>query len=406
MAISEDRFSFGRNWRNFVEKNFSAERVANAKTRLLQLLRLDNLNGYTFLDIGCGSGLHSLAALQSGASRVVSLDYDRDAVETTRYLRSLEGNPDHWEIKQGSVLDDIFMRFLPPADIIYTWGVLHHTGDTWKALANARIPLSANGVLFVALYSYTSYYNAYLACGNPTPEQWLEIKKQYNRAGILGKRIMEGQYSSQMFLWRDLHHFLSELKSPSKAMQRIRDFSRTVSSYKKNRGMEFWTDVRDWLGGWPMDFLKESEVVQFAEARLGLELLDMITGEGNTEFVFRPIGAQNYWDEVLKQYTVEELPRPYNHNQGYCWSALLPNLVDLADREEMPTCSDLRIFEDGKQLSFAHAPRITIQKSGAGRYSHWHDKLYFSTSDNSNPNDNGRHYTIRYLPSGKPRYSS
>jgi 2-polyprenyl-3-methyl-5-hydroxy-6-metoxy-1,4-benzoquinol methylase len=398
MANPEGRFSFGKNWQEFVKKYFSEERLNNAKSRLLKVLRLDNLHGYSFLDIGCGSGLHSLAALECGAARVVSFDYDRDAVEITQYLRSRQGNPPHWEVKQGSVLDEAFMGSLPQADIIYAWGVLHHTGNTWKALENSRIPLAPYGVLFIALYSRTNYVNAHLAWGNPTPEQWLEIKQRYNRAGILGKKVMEWEYILRNFLLWDIGHFLSKLKSPYEVIQRLRNKIRVISAYKESRGMAFRTDVRDWLGGWPMDFLKEPEVVQFAETRLGLQLLDMITGEGNTEFIFRPIGAKNYWDGLLKQYTMEEFPSPYHHNGGYCWMAALPHLCDLADNEENPTGSNLRTFEDGKQLAFAHAPRIAIQKAGEGRYSHWQDKLYFSTSDNSDPNTNGRDYTIRYLP--------
>jgi len=400
--MSDNRFSFGRNWRKFVQKNFSTERVAKAELRLLEVLKLDNLQGYTFLDIGCGSGLHSLAALKCGASRVVSFDYDPDSVEITKYLRTLEGNPPHWEVTQGSVLDEAFMRALPQADIIYAWGVLHHTGDTWKALTNSRVPLSPNGVAVIALYSYTCYYNAHLAFGNLTPEQWLEIKQRYNKAGFFAKKLLEWQYVSRNFLWRDLEQFWWEIKRPSRAIQRIRDFYGVISTYKDRRGMEFWTDVRDWLGGWPMDFVKESEVVRFAGSQLGLELLDLITGEGNTEFIFRPIGAQNYWDEVMRRYVREELASPFSHKEGYCWMASLPHLSGLADTEERPTQSSLRMLEDGRLLQFAHAPHLTIAKAGEGRYSHWQDNLYFSTSDNSDPNTNGRRYEIRYLPATSP----
>ena len=162
--------------------------------------------------------------------------------------------------------------------------------------------------------------------------------------------------------------------------------------------MEFWTDVRDWLGGWPMDFLRESEVIHFAENRLGLELLEMNTGEGNTEYVFQPVGAKNYWTELLRKYHLEELSPSFSHDEGYCWMSSLPHLSHIADNEEKPRRSNLRVFEDGKQLMFAHAPLITVQKAGEGRYNHWHEKLYFSASDNSNPNTNGRRYSIRYLP--------
>jgi len=130
-----------------------------------------------------------------------------------------------------------------------------------------------------------------------------------------------------------------------------------------------------------------------------LELLEMITGEGNTEFVFQPVGAQNYWQDLLGQYAIEELSPSFPHDEGYCWLAPLVHLRDLADIDAMPRRSNLRLFEDNQQLAFAHAPHITIQQAGEGRYSHWDDKLYFSTSDNSNPNTNGRRYKIRYLPS-------
>lgn len=395
----EERYPFGKNWQRFIQKNFNDKRLKKAKSSLLEVLRLSNLNGYSFLDIGCGSGLHSLAALRSGASRVVSFDIDSDAVDIAKYLRYKEGNPSQWEVRQGSILDDVFMYSLPQVDIIYAWGVLHHTGNTWKALENSRIPLSSNGILLTALYSYTNYFNGHLQSAKPTPEQWLVIKRRYNKAGILGKKIMEWRHILRTFLWEDFNHFWSELKTPAKAIQTIRGFYKGVSGYKESRGMELWTDVRDWLGGWPMDFLKESEVIQFAESRLELELLDMATGEGNTEFIFRPIGAKNYWDDLLEQYVTEELPPPFSYDEGYCWIASVPHLFDIADDEERPTYSNLRMLENGNQLSFAHAPHVTIQKAGVGRYKHWQDKLYFSTSDNSNPNINGHRYTIRYLPS-------
>ena len=91
----------------------------------------------TFLDVGCGSGLHSPAALTAGAKRIVSFDLDSDSVETSRRLWELVGKPKNWVICQGSILDHEFVTTLEPADIVYSWGVLHHTGDMWTALRYA-----------------------------------------------------------------------------------------------------------------------------------------------------------------------------------------------------------------------------------------------------------------------------
>src|SRR5438309_4149357 len=70
MSASEERFTFGKNWSDYVAKYYSPERLRTAQGHLLEFLKLDNLNGRSFLDIGCGSGLHSLAAWRSGSSSV------------------------------------------------------------------------------------------------------------------------------------------------------------------------------------------------------------------------------------------------------------------------------------------------------------------------------------------------
>lgn len=192
----ELRFGFGKNWENFVDSSFSKERVDTASRELLSLLHVSDLRKFTFLDIGCGSGIHSLAAIEAGAEQVVSFDYDINSVRTTKKLHEMIGKPSNWTIMQGSVLDKGFMENLGKFDIVYSWGVLHHTGAVWDALGNAKIPLSDNGVLAIALYSYTRYLDGSLA-GWPTPEKWLDIKKRYNQVGFLGRKTMELQQ-----LWR------------------------------------------------------------------------------------------------------------------------------------------------------------------------------------------------------------
>ena len=112
------RFGFGKNWADFIEARLSEEIIADSQRHLAEMLRVEDLAGKVFLDIGCGSGIHSLAALRLGASRVISFDYDADSVSTTEKVRAFAGSPANWEVRQGSVLDGGFMQTLPPADIV------------------------------------------------------------------------------------------------------------------------------------------------------------------------------------------------------------------------------------------------------------------------------------------------
>ena len=56
---------------------------------------------------------------------------------------------------------------------------------------------------------------------------------------------------------------------------------------KKGRGMSYMTDIRDWLGGWPMEFADDQAVIDFLKKRFDFELVRISTGEACTEFLFR-----------------------------------------------------------------------------------------------------------------------
>jgi len=104
------RYGFGRNWEDYIRKHFSEERVDISRRHTLEFLGLENLNGRSFLDIGCGSGLHSLAAFRAGAGKIFSFDYDMDSVQTTKMVRKIAGDPENWQVLQGSILDDKFIQ--------------------------------------------------------------------------------------------------------------------------------------------------------------------------------------------------------------------------------------------------------------------------------------------------------
>lgn len=128
-----ERFEFGKNWQSFLN-TLDDERIAIAEASLRE--RLGDISGKTFLDVGSGSGLSSLAARRLGA-KVRSFDYDPHSVACTEELRRRYFPDDaDWTVSAGSILDDDFVASLGRYDIVYAWGVLHHTGAMWRALEN------------------------------------------------------------------------------------------------------------------------------------------------------------------------------------------------------------------------------------------------------------------------------
>src|SRR5215217_1254539 len=367
----ELRFGFGQNWAEFIEKNFNESIVESSKQHLREFVRKDSLQGLSFLDIGCGSGLHSLAAHKLQADAIVSFDYDQQSVATTRKLREFAGSPDNWSVHQGSVLERHHMEQFPKFDVVYSWGVLHHTGDMWTAVRNAAIPMKPDGLFYIALYSSDNYVD-------PPPEYWLKVKRAYNLAGPLKRRRMEWQYALRFLI-------IPELLSGRNPLAVIRKYGK--------RGMSYWTDVKDWLGGYPMDFASLQETQSFAANELGLDLVNVLTGEGCTEYLFCNLQHNQQWRSINERRRLIPLDRPFTQSSGSAFVAHIPQYEAKSDSGEEPRRSRLMVWEDNRMLGLAHSLHDHISRFGGGRFSHYGPNLYFSASDNTDPNNNGRTYT-------------
>jgi SAM-dependent methyltransferase len=368
--MAELRYGFGKNWDEFISRKLSDEIVEESVEHMRSFMRCDSLKGKTFLDIGCGSGIHSLAALRLGAESVVSFDYDDDSVLTTRKVREWSGVKAPWDIMQGSVLDAAFMAKLPKVDIVYSWGVLHHTGSMWEAIRNARIPLKDDGEFYIALYSSDIYLD-------PTPEFWIRLKRAYNQADPLTRKLMELKY----VYWILIRSEIEAGRAPLGLMQ----------AYGK-RGMTAWTDAKDWMGGYPIEFAGYEETRKFCKDELGLDLANVLTGEGCTEYLFS--GPENArWKALQAERTIVPLSGPFHHQGGYGYAVNLPpELAAGADDNSDHMRSRVMVYENGVPLGIAHCLHDAIREHGKGRFSHWGETLVFSTPDNPDPNTNGRSY--------------
>lgn len=255
-VIQGKRFQFGKNWLSFI-KTLNQERISNAEKSLLEFLKIKDLKNKKFIDIGSGSGMFSLAAMNLGAN-VVSFDYDKSSVECNKILKEkyYNDNP-NWIIYEASALDRDFIKSLGKFDIVYSWGVLHHTGNMWQAIENIIPLVNDSGKVFIALYNDQG----------PTSKKWLKIKQIYN-SGIVGKFLISTIFYSYFFI-NLLFYTLKNGKSPLKY----------IKNYKKNRGMSVFYDWRDWIGGLPFEVVSNEKVVDFFNEK-GFFLTKIRTNNG------------------------------------------------------------------------------------------------------------------------------
>ena len=225
-------FSFGENWKDYLEKSDEVS-YTSAFNDINEWLGKENISGKRVLDIGCGSGIHSAVYHQLGAGELVSLDYDKNSVEATTTFWKRAGSPSNWKVLHGSVLDAEFIKSLGTFDIVYSWGVLHHTGDMLNAIANCMATVKQGGLCWISLY-----------VKGPNYERDLKRKKDYNKASTPIKKWMEFKY----FIYPLMRDRLRHSKNPFAWNER------------KERGMYVYYDIVDWLGGLPYEVASQEEI--------------------------------------------------------------------------------------------------------------------------------------------------
>ena len=273
------RFGFGANWRAFLD-TVDDGRVEGSARALSALLERDSLDGLRLLDAGSGSGLSSLAARNLGA-RVHSFDYDQDSVAATRALRQRyrPDDPD-WTVEQGSVLDADYLEGLGQFDIVYSWGVLHHTGAMWQALDNVIARVAPGGLLAIALYNDQG----------GASQRWLRVKRAYVRAPKAGKWALV-LAAGLMFEVRSALIRLVRFQNPL-----------PFADWRKRRevrGMSVIHDLVDWVGGYPFEVARPEQVLARLRPK-GFVLLQMTTcagGHGCNEFLFQRMAHEQAREE-------------------------------------------------------------------------------------------------------------
>jgi 2-polyprenyl-6-hydroxyphenyl methylase/3-demethylubiquinone-9 3-methyltransferase len=236
-------FEFGENWRSYAA-TIDQKRIDAAVAGVRKLFP-DGLHGRSFLDIGCGSGLHSLAAHSLGASPVIAIDIDENSITATKQTLSRFAPADNWNACVLSVFD-ASPEILGQFDVVYSWGVLHHTGNMWTAIENAAALVKNGGEFAIAIYNATlmdPFWTAEKRIYSSLPKagQWL-IQQAFVAAWLVGKRI------------------------------RGIPPARFLKDYYHSRGMNFSHDAHDWLGGYPYETASAEQLRSFF-AKLGFREL-------------------------------------------------------------------------------------------------------------------------------------
>jgi len=263
-VLAGDRFEFGANWARFL-RLLNEDRISLAQQSLCKMLGVSSLRGRRFLDAGSGSGLFSLAARRLGAT-VHSFDYDPKSVACTAELkRRFFPTDDTWVVEGASVLDRDYLTRLGQFDVVYSWGVLHHTGAMWEALSNVA-PLVANdGRLYIAIYNSQGWISHY----------WTLVKRLYSSSVILRWAVLF-VHVPYLFGFRFLLRAMT-------------------GRLNLERGMSLWYDMIDWIGGYPFEVARPEEIIRFYRDR-GFSLDELKTCGGRhgcNEFVFSKAGRGN-----------------------------------------------------------------------------------------------------------------
>lgn len=262
-------FGFGENWADYAQHIDSAK-IEKAEEGLFKLIPSDQLEGKTFMDIGCGSGLHSLSALRGGVREAVCVDIDPHSVKTTQAVLGHHWTQPNYRVYEYNILADA-----PPADIesrtfdiVYSWGVLHHTGDMWAAIEKSASFVAPGGMFVIALYKKS-----------PLCKIWAIEKKLYTNYPLL-RWPLNIAYMAMYCVIK-----LLLLQNPFTY----------IKEYSEERGMLFLTDVKDWLGGYPYQSATARDVEEKVQA-MGFNLdrsynteapkAGGILGSGCAEYVF------------------------------------------------------------------------------------------------------------------------
>jgi SAM-dependent methyltransferase len=177
------------------------------------------------------------------------------------------------KVNPGTCVNRAFSkRELGQFDIVYSWGVLHHTGDLGKAMREAARHVAPKGIFVFALYRRTRLDSF-----------WIAEKRWYSTASPTAQSCARALYRGALRLG---------------LLATGRNYRTHRETYRSRRGMSLDHDIHDWLGGYPYESISAKEI-ETLMASLGFVPVKCIArktgwgllGSGCDEFVYRRVVA-------------------------------------------------------------------------------------------------------------------
>jgi SAM-dependent methyltransferase len=272
---ADTKFAFGKNWAGFLE-TLNDEKIKVAQESMQRLLGIDDLQNRRFLDAGSGSGLFSLSAYRLGAP-VTSFDVDHDSVGCAQELRErFCEDESRWIVLHGSLTDTGFLKDMGRFDVVYCWGVAHHTGQMWSSIGHLIRNVDSGGLLVLAIYNDQLYIS----------RAWNVVKRIYQRLPGWLRPGYVAAIGSVTFLKRLTITLLAGILRLVAFRNPLVPFTNWIRQTQAS-GMHGWHDLVDWVGGWPFEVARPEEIFRFMRDRgFRLQELTTSTGHGCNEFVF------------------------------------------------------------------------------------------------------------------------
>jgi len=260
--VKNTAFDFGENWVAYSREALTKEKVESARIDFKQLYSGISFEGKRFLDIGFGQGLALLFAKEMGAI-VTGCDINHKCKESLEITKQVVGYKGEITTIIGSILSKETMNALRgdcnnKFDIVHSWGVLHHTGSMYKSLKDVTTLVENDGYIVLAIYN--RHWSSPL---------WRFIKFVYCYMPQMVQKLLIAGLTPIIVASK----FIVTGKNPLKC----------------KRGMSFFHDVTDWIGGYPYEYASSEEICSIMRSK-GFTCVRTVLAEvptGCNQFVFK-----------------------------------------------------------------------------------------------------------------------
>ena len=265
---------FGNIFREFYNNGELGSRILTAAKDLEDFIPKSNLSGKTFLDAGCGGGIISAAATKFDPIKIVSFDYDPKMVEFSKKVKKQSAYLGDWSIISGNILDSSFVESLPQFDYVYCWGVVHHTGDMWKGIANIITRVADNGYIYLGIYNDASAFGFWDDRRFGTSLMWKKIKSALYKSPRLIKHAISKSAKAIYWIFSKTEFLFGKYK--------FKNF--------EQRGMDSDVSIDDWLFGHPYEYASVDEIINYMrEEGFILEKIQSNIGLRTNHYLFKKV---------------------------------------------------------------------------------------------------------------------